>query len=66
LRFGVSFLCRSSPAAEVKGFYHCQAKGPELVIGGTITNLIVLHDPGKFQRQLEGYLEVIEELATIS
>jgi len=52
------------PAAEVKGFLnYCQAKGPELVISEINTNLIFWHDLGKFQRQLEGYQEVTEELA---
>jgi hypothetical protein len=35
----------------------------ELVIGEINIDLIFWHDPGKFQRQLEGYLEVTEELA---
>ena len=55
LGFGVSFpLRRSSPAAEVKGFYHCQAKGPELVIGETKTDLIFLHDPRKIPASTRG------------
>jgi hypothetical protein len=64
---GSAFISADPPQPRLKGAsITCQAKRPELLIDEINTDRVFLPDPGKFQCQLEGYLVVIEEHATIS